>query len=84
MLKISENAKKAIQMLNSKGYEAYAVGGCVRDMVMGNTPFDFDITTSALPEETKEVFKNERTIETGLKHGTLTVLIGGEPLEITT
>lgn len=84
MLKISENAKKAIEMLNSKGYEAYAVGGCVRDMVMGNTPFDFDITTSALPEETKAIFKNERTIETGLKHGTVTVLIGGEPLEITT
>lgn len=84
MLKISKNAKKAIEMLNSCGYEAYAVGGCVRDMVMGNTPFDFDITTSARPNETKEVFKNERTIETGLKHGTLTVLIGGEPLEITT
>ena len=84
MLEISENAKKAINMLNSAGYEAYVVGGCVRDMVMGNPASDFDITTSALPEETKEVFKSERIIETGLKHGTVTVLFDGEPLEITT
>lgn len=84
MLKISDNASKAIEMLNDAGFEAYAVGGCVRDLVMGNVPGDFDITTSALPEQTKKVFKNERTLETGIKHGTLTVLMGGEPLEITT
>ena len=84
MLKISKSATKAIEMLNSAGYEAYIVGGCVRDMVMGKQAHDYDITTSALPEETKEVFKNERLIETGLKHGTVTVLLDGEPLEITT
>ena len=84
MLKISEGARKAIKMLEDSGYEAYAVGGCVRDMLMGKCAHDFDITTSALPEETKQVFKNERTIETGLKHGTLTVLLDGESLEITT
>ena len=84
MLKISKNAEKAIEMLNSNGYEAYAVGGCVRDLIMGKEANDFDITTSAFPEETKKVFEKERTIETGIKHGTLTVLINGEPLEITT
>ncbi len=84
MLKISKNARRAIEMLNGADFEAYAVGGCVRDLVMGNTPGDFDITTSALPEQTKEIFKNERTIETGIKHGTVTVLMSGEPLEITT
>ena len=84
MLKISNGAKKAIKMLVDSGYEAYAVGGCVRDMLMGNQAHDFDITTNALPHQTQEVFKNERTIETGLKHGTLTVLLEGESLEITT
>ena len=84
MIKISANAKKAISMLNEAGFEAYAVGGCVRDLIMGKEANDFDITTSAFPVETKKIFENERTIETGIKHGTLTVLLGGEPLEITT
>ena len=84
MLKISTNASRAIEMLKNAGYEAYIVGGCVRDMVMGNIAHDYDITTNALPQETKEAFKNERLIETGLKHGTVTVVLNGEPLEITT
>jgi len=84
MLEISKSATKAIEMLNSAGYEAYIVGGCVRDMVMGKSAHDYDITTSALPSETKAVFQNERVIETGLKHGTVTVILDGEPLEITT
>lgn len=84
MLEISKGAKKAIKMLQDSGFEAYAVGGCVRDMLMGKSANDFDITTNALPEETKRVFADERTIETGLKHGTLTVLLDGESLEITT
>ncbi len=84
MLNISEGAKKALCMLSRAGYEAYIVGGCVRDMLMGNRAHDFDITTSALPEETKAVFKNERTIETGLQHGTLTVVLNSENIEITT
>ena len=84
MLKISKNAKKALDMLHSQGFEAYVVGGSVRDMLMGNDAGDFDITTSALPNQTKEVFSAERVIETGIKHGTVTVLLGGESLEITT
>ncbi len=84
MIAISANAKKAISELNKHGYEAYLVGGCVRDMLMGIEPHDYDITTSASPDEMKEVFKNERVIETGIKHGTLTVIYDGEPIEITT
>ena len=70
--------------LNQAGYEAYVVGGCVRDNLMGKEPFDWDITTSALPEETLSVFQNYRTIETGIQHGTVTVIIDDTPLEITT
>ncbi len=74
----------AIKKLEHRGFEAYAVGGSVRDSLLGKTPFDYDITTSALPLETKEVFKNEHSFDTGIKHGTVTVLIEGKPLEITT
>ena len=70
--------------LNQAGYEAYVVGGCVRDIMMGKEPQDWDITTSALPEETLAVFRSYRTIETGIRHGTVTVIIGDMPLEITT
>ena len=73
-----------IDALAEKGFEGYLVGGCVRDRVMGKTPNDYDVTTSSLPEETKEVFKNHRVIETGIKHGTVTVLVEDEPIEITT
>ena len=81
---ISENALSAIETLNSAGFEAYIVGGAVRDLVMGIKPHDFDIATSALPSETEKVFDGFKLIETGMKHGTVTVLIDGEPLEITT
>ena len=84
MFKISNSAEKAIKMLCNYGYEAYAVGGAIRDSLMGISSSDFDITTSATPEEMKRVFSGERVIETGIKHGTLTVIIGGESLEITT
>ena len=70
-------------MLENAGFEAFAVGGCVRDSLLGKKPFDFDVTTSASPEEMKGIFKDEHVIETGIKHGTLTVLIGGEPVETT-
>lgn len=75
---------KAIDMLNAGGFSAYLVGGCVRDSVMGKLPHDYDIATSALPEETTRIFENYPTIATGLKHGTLTVVINGKPIEITT
>ena len=74
----------ALKTLNEAGYEAYVVGGCVRDILMGRTPYDWDITTSALPEQTLTVFNDQQTITTGLKHGTVTVMIENMPLEITT
>ena len=84
MLHLPQQVDTALRRLNEAGYEAYIVGGCVRDGLMGRTPGDYDVTTSALPEETEAVFAGERLIETGLKHGTVTVLLSGEPLEITT
>ncbi len=77
-------SKLAIETLNSQGYEAYLIGGSVRDFIMGLPIGDVDITTNATPQQVEEVFKDFRVIETGLKHGTVTVLIDGEPLEITT
>ena len=79
-----KNVDIAINLLQSAGFEAYAVGGCVRDSLLGKTPNDWDITTSAKPEDMKSVFVNFRCIDTGIKHGTVTVVIDGEPLEITT
>ena len=73
---------KIIKELNNAGYEAYAVGGCVRDCILGRTPNDWDITTSAMPEEVKSIFR--RTVDTGIKHGTVTVLLGDEGFEVTT
>lgn len=71
-------------MLNGAGYEAYAVGGCVRDALLGREPHDWDIATSAVPEKVKEVFRKFPQADTGLKHGTVTVVIENEPTEITT
>lgn len=79
---LPKNVKKIIEVLEQAGYEAYAVGGCVRDSVLGREPNDWDITTSARPMETKALFK--RTIDTGLQHGTVTVLMDGGSYEITT
>ena len=73
-----------IARLNEAGFSAYAVGGCVRDSLLGLTPHDWDLCTSALPEDMLRVFRNERVAETGLKHGTLTVIRNHVPYEITT
>ena len=81
---LPEFVKKALIRTNEAGEEAFIVGGCVRDILMGKTPHDWDITTSAKPEKTKEIFSSFKTVDTGLKHGTVLVLIDGEPLEITT
>ena len=62
-----------LNKLNDAGFEAYAVGGCVRDSLLGKTPADWDITTSAMPEQVKAIFK--RTVDTGIMHGTVTVLM---------
>ncbi len=71
-----------IDTLTKKGFEAYAVGGCVRDSLMGVEPKDYDITTNALPLEVKELFK--KTVDTGIQHGTVTVVENGENFEVTT
>ncbi len=84
MFSVNREAALALSMLEERGYEAYIIGGCVRDYLMGREPGDIDITTSAEPEEIKEVFKAFKVIETGIKHGTVTVIINEEPLEITT
>lgn len=77
-------SKIAIDLLRSNGFEAFLIGGSVRDCIMGLPIGDIDITTKASPQQVKEVFKDFRVIETGIKHGTVTVLIDSEPLEITT
>ena len=82
MIKLPEDVKKIISILGRAGFEAYAVGGCVRDSLLGREPYDWDITTSALPEQVKSVFK--RTIDTGIKHGTVTVRMNGKSYEVTT
>ena len=84
MIKLPVQAQKALNRLNNAGYEASIVGGIVRNSIMGREQSDIDITTSALPQQTKEVFKDYTVIETGIKHGTVTVIIDGAPLEITT
>lgn len=83
-MNLPENILSAMEILKSAGFESYVVGGCVRDAMMGIKPHDYDLTTSAMPGEMLEVFKNFRIIETGLKHGTVTVVIDGENIEITT
>lgn len=79
---LPEKVNTIIHTLQEHGYEAYAVGGCVRDSVLGREPEDWDITTSALPEETKALFR--RTFDTGIEHGTVTVLLDKEGFEVTT
>lgn len=82
--KLPKSAALLLLRLEEAGFEAYAVGGCVRDTLLGKTPSDWDFCTSASPDEMRSVFSGFRVIETGAKHGTLTVLSGGSPYEITT
>lgn len=81
---LPSGAAQILRTLAGAGYEAYLVGGCVRDLLRGVPPHDWDICTSARPPETQACFSGQRIIETGLKHGTVTVLIEGVPYEITT
>lgn len=83
-MRLPEYIREIISEYNKNGFEAYAVGGCVRDELLGKRPFDYDIATSALPDETKSVFSNRRLIETGIKHGTLTLMADEGAVEITT
>ena len=80
-----ELPKKVLFIINNlqlAGYDAFAVGGCVRDSILARKPQDWDITTSAKPEAIKEIFR--RTVDTGIEHGTVTVMIGKDSYEVTT
>ena len=81
-INLPKQVNEIIKVLQEHGYEAYAVGGCVRDSALGRKPEDWDITTSATPEETKALF--HRTFDTGIEHGTVTVLLDHEGFEVTT
>ena len=75
-INIPQKAAQILKTLNAAGYEAYVVGGCVRDSILGREPGDWDITTSALPEQVKELLR--RTVDTGIQHGTVTVMMDKE------
>lgn len=81
-IQLPQKVHDIIETIQAAGYEAYAVGGCVRDSILGKEPNDWDITTSAKPEEVKNLFA--RTIDTGIQHGTVTIMIEKEGFEVTT
>jgi tRNA nucleotidyltransferase (CCA-adding enzyme) len=81
-IRLPSSVNIILDTLHRAGFEAYVVGGCVRDSILGRTPDDWDITTSAMPQQTKKLFR--RTVDTGIQHGTVTVLIGSEQFEVTT
>jgi tRNA nucleotidyltransferase (CCA-adding enzyme) len=81
-IRLPEHVQQILHTLEENGFEGYAVGGCVRDALLGRTPQDWDITTNARPEQVKELFR--RTVDTGLQHGTVTVLIDHSGYEVTT
>lgn len=83
-MKLSSAAQYVLDRLGDAGYEAWTVGGCVRDSLRGVVPKDYDVATTALPFQTLDCFKNDRVAVTGLKHGTVTVVKYGEPVEVTT
>ena len=83
-IRMDEGAAELLDTLHRAGYAAYVVGGCVRDSLLGLTPHDWDLCTSALPQQGMELFGEEKCIPTGLQHGTVTVKQGGGLYEITT
>lgn len=82
LITIPDKVKTIIGQLQDEGYEAYVVGGCVRDSILGRTPHDWDITTNAKPLDVKRIFR--RTIDVGIEHGTVVVMMGNEGYEVTT
>ena len=82
IIELPKDVRYIIDILTQNGYEAYAVGGGVRDSILGRVPGDWDITTSALPQQVKALFK--RTIDTGIQHGTVTIMLGKNGYEVTT
>ena len=83
-MKIPDYVRAVMDVLSHNGFEVYAVGGCVRDSLLLKEPHDFDLTTSANPQQMKEAFCGFSVIETGISHGTLTVRSGGQNVEVTT
>lgn len=83
-LQLPKKVELILNQLNNAGYEAYVVGGCVRDSLLNRKPHDWDICTSATPEQTIKVFENYHIIPTGIKHGTVTIMIEREGFEVTT
>lgn len=83
-MKLPDNISKALMLLSQKGHEAFCIGGCVRDSIMGIEPNDYDITTSADPNEILDCFSAYKCLTVGIRHGTVTVMIDDDPLEITT
>ena len=83
LVKIPEKAQHLMRLLKYRGYEAFVVGGCVRDSLLGREPGDWDICTNANPKQMKQCFEGLRVIETGMRHGTLTVMADGRPFEVT-
>ncbi len=81
-IQLPQKVRYIIETIQAAGYEAYAVGGCIRDSILGKEPDDWDITTSAAPEEVKKMFR--KTIDTGIQHGTVTVMMEKESFEVTT
>ena len=77
-----KTVKFVVDTLLAAGCEAYLVGGCVRDSLLGAVPYDYDVATSALPDRVLSLFS--KTVATGIKHGTVTVIIDGDPIEVTT
>ena len=84
VIDIPEYVREIMDRIDSAGYEAFAVGGSLRDIMLGKEPHDWDVTTSALPEAVASLFPDKHVIPTGIKHGTVTVISGGFPIEITT
>lgn len=82
--KLPTYVQTVLEQLNNNGFEAYVVGGCVRDMLLGHTPFDFDVCTNATPDETMLCFAEFRTVPTGIEHGTVTVMVENKAVEVTT
>ena len=82
--RLPEDIAGLIARLGGQGFPAYAVGGCVRDALLGRTPHDWDVCTAARPEQVKAALPKLRTLDTGLRHGTVTVLLSGGPVEVTT
>lgn len=83
-INVPSHALTVVERLESRGYEAYVVGGCVRDSLLGRVPNDWDVCTNALPEDVLRVFRRFHVIKTGLQHGTVTVMVDKQPVEVTT